>query len=83
MYKSWEPMILGVLAEEGSIPDRQSIFINKTNELQFSIQIISTTPSSFPNSRHVITCWGSDLESHGFEDDSFDRKERIQNLIHF
>lgn len=83
MYKSWAPILLGVLAEEGSIPDRQSVFINKANELQFSIKIISTPPSSFPNSQQVITCWGSDLESHGFEDDAYDRKERIQNLISF
>lgn len=83
MYKFWEPIILGVLADEGNVPGQRSVFINNSNELQFSIQIISTPPYSFPNSQKVITCWGSDLEDHGFEDDTFDRSARIENLINF
>ncbi|MFD1206266.1 McrB family protein [Sporosarcina contaminans] len=85
MNRFWEPLILGVLAEaeEGRYPLYKSVFINSSNELQFSIRILSTPPHSFPNSQRTITCWGSDLVEHGFEDEFFDRDQRIKSLIDF
>lgn len=85
MFRSWEPFILGVLAEsaEARYPGQRSVFVNNSNEIQFSIRILSTPPHSFPNSQRVITCWGSDLEQHGFEDHYFDREQRIQSLMDF
>lgn len=87
MNRFWESYILGVLAEaeEGRYPHPvyKSVFINSSNELQFSIRILSTPPHSFPNSQRTITCWGGDLIEHGFEDEYFDRDQRIQSLIDF
>lgn len=83
MNQSWEPSILGELAEEGSISDQQSIFINKQNQLQFSIHIISTPPSSFPSEQQTVTAYGNDLEEYGFEDDGDSPLERIRKLEDF
>lgn len=83
MSKSWEPFILGVLAEEGKVPGWRSAFVNNSNELQFTLRIISNTPESFPNSQLNITCWGKNLEHYGFEDELFDDDTRIRNLLDF
>ena len=83
MNRFWEPFLLGVLADDEDVNGFRSVFVNNANELQFSIRIISTLPSSFPDNQQVITCWGSDLQIHGFEDNSFDNQLRIENLLDF
>lgn len=81
--KFWEPFVVGVLAKESSQPGKRTIFVNGNKDLQFSIRIISNPPHSFPNSQRDITCYGGDLEKHGFEDDQFDYDERVNSLIDF
>ncbi|WP_318618035.1 AAA family ATPase [Sporosarcina sp. YIM B06819] len=83
MNRFWEPYILGVLAEEGKFPGSRPVFVNNSNDLQATIRILSTPPHSFPNSQSSVTCWGSDLEQHGFEDHLYEKDARIQSMIDF
>lgn len=83
MSRQWEPLVLGVLAEEGKFPGSPPAFINNSNDIQITVRILSKPPYSFPNSQHSVTCWGKDLEDYGFEDTMHDSELRVKNLIDF
>ncbi|QKG83647.1 AAA family ATPase [Kroppenstedtia pulmonis] len=80
--------MLGVLAEEDFVRDKidkNAIFINKQNVIQFNIRIISQPPDSFPNER-LITCYANVLEEKwGFEDpiheSDFFRIQELRNFL--
>lgn len=84
--KVWENDLIGVLdaPTEEIWPYRDSIFINNQNSLQFGIHILSQPPESFPNVK-TVTCFTSDLEQWGFEDDytqhDYVRKERLKEWL--
>lgn len=84
--KIWENDLIGVLEipSHDDMPYRDSIFINKQDSLQFIVRIISQPPESFPNVK-TVTCFYSDLEAWGFEDDyhqpDYIRKDRLREWL--
>ncbi|WP_110114262.1 AAA family ATPase [Bacillus sp. CGMCC 1.16541] len=84
--KVWENDFIGVIdaPTEEIWPYRDSIFVNNQNSLQFGIRLLSAPPESYPNSK-PITCFTSDLEQWGFEDDyrqsEYERKERLKEWL--
>lgn len=83
--KIWTTDLIGVLAEDDfeSLSFRQNIFINSQDVLQCLLKLISQPPESFPNVKY-ITCFATDLEKWGFEDDPYTTDEiRKQNLRDF
>lgn len=80
--KIWENYCIGVLDQPNNdeLPYRDSVFINNSESLQILVRIISETSYSFPNVK-TVTCFYSDLEPWGFEDDfTLDRESRIERL---
>lgn len=86
MNKSWDTDLVGVLAEEEYVIntiDKQAIYINSQNVIQFFVKIISEEPDSFPSVK-LITCFSTDLERWGFEDNYNDHPlDRVQALKDF
>lgn len=82
----WPTDLIGVLEEdEPDVPyNKQAIFINNQESLQFQIRLISQPPESFPNVKQ-ITCFATYLEEDwGFEDNQMlSDDERKQNLRDF
>ena len=86
MNKSWNIDLVGVLAEEDYVLntfDKQAVYINSQNVIQFFVKVISKEPDSFPNVK-LVTCYGTDLERWGFEDHYHDHPyDRIRALNDF
>lgn len=87
MNKSWNVDLVGVLADEDYVLnsiDKQAIYINSQNVIQFFVKIISEAPESFPNVK-LVTCFGNDLEKWGFEDNYhnhlFDRIKALKDFL--
>ncbi|MFC4799482.1 McrB family protein [Neobacillus sp. GCM10023253] len=80
--KIWDSDLVGVLDEpdQFDLPYRDTIFINKNNSLQFTVRIISQPAESFPNVK-TVTCFYSDLERWGFEDDFLETEEIRKNRL--
>ncbi|SOB99490.1 dynein-related subfamily AAA family protein [Ureibacillus xyleni] len=84
--KIWDTFLIGVLdtPQYDYFSTWDSVFINKQNSLQFNVKIISRPPDSFPNVK-TVTCFNSDLEPWGFEDDYIAsdevRKEDLKNWL--
>ncbi|WP_042463145.1 McrB family protein [Neobacillus dielmonensis] len=86
MNKSWNIDLVGELADEEYVLntiDKQAVYINSQNAIQFYVRIISKVPDSFPNINLVI-CYATDLEKWGFEDNYHAHPiDRIRALKHF
>ncbi|WP_026691862.1 McrB family protein [Peribacillus kribbensis] len=86
MNKSWNSDLVGILADEDYVLntiDKQAIYINSQNVIQFFVKIISEEPESFPNVK-LVTCYATDLERWGFEDNYNDLQHfRIRALQDF
>jgi hypothetical protein len=79
--------LIGLLADDHYVYEStgkyNSIFVNSQNYLQFWVKVVSDTPDGFPNIK-LFTCYSSDLEKYGFEDD-FNSPDNIREkkLIDF
>lgn len=86
MNKSWNIDLIGVLADEEYVLntiDKQAVYINSQNVIQYFVKIISEEPESFPNIK-LVTCYATDLERWGFEDNYHDHPiDRIRALQDF
>lgn len=73
--KSWEFDLLGVLPSKEEVFEilgtYKTVIINSQNYLQFFIKIINETPESFPRNQILFTCYSTDLEKYGFEEDFY------------
>lgn len=80
--KYWTNDLIGVLAEDDpSAPyNKSAIFINSQDSLQFLIKLISLPSDSFPNVK-LITCFASELEKWGFEDDPYTPDDRRKDYL--
>lgn len=80
--KYWTNDLIGVLAiDDPSAPyNKSAIFINSQDSLQFLIKLISLPSDSFPNVK-LITCFASELEKWGFEDDPYTPDERRKEYL--
>ena len=68
--KNWNVDLVGVLADPDYVMntlEKQAFYINSQNIIQFYVKLISEPPYSFPNVK-LITCYATDLEKWGFED---------------
>ncbi|HHP1116817.1 TPA: McrB family protein [Bacillus thuringiensis] len=84
--KKWDIDIAGILANDGEVSTgRNSIIINRNNNLQFYIRIISTPPENFPRQIRDVCCYVEELNNWGFYDDitrnDFDRKEVLRDFL--
>ncbi|MGH1282453.1 McrB family protein [Bacillus basilensis] len=84
--KKWDIDIAGILANDGEVSTgRNSIIINRNNNLQFYIRIISTPPENFPRQIKDVCCYVEELNNWGFYDDitrnDFDRKEVLRDFL--
>lgn len=84
--KYWTNDLIGVLAEDdpSASYNKSAIFINSQDSLQFLIKLISQPSDSFPNVK-LITCFASELEKWGFEDDPYtsddSRKDYLREFL--
>lgn len=88
--RRWDVDLIGVLATEEEAYDyigrSRAIFRNSQNALQFYIKALNEQPPhSMPREARLFTCYSSDLERYGFQDDemNFNLEERINNLRDF
>lgn len=84
--KRWDINIAGILANDGEVSTgRSSIIINRNNNLQFYIKIISNPPESFPRQIRDVCCYAEELNNWGFYDDitgsDFDRKQALRDFL--
>ena len=86
MNKTWNIDLVGVIADQEYVQntiDKQAVYINSQNGMQFFVKIISEAPENFPNI-NLVTCFGDDLEKWGFEDNYQEHPiDRIQALNDF
>jgi hypothetical protein len=80
--KYWSNDLIGVLAEDdpSATYNKSAIFINSQDSLQFLIKLISQPSDSFPNVKR-ITCFASELEKWGFEDDPYSPDESRKDYL--
>ncbi|KQX45867.1 McrB family protein [Paenibacillus sp. Root444D2] len=86
--KKWDVDFLGVLSTNEevfeSIGRHKAVFINSQNYLQFFIKVINETPESFPRNQVLFTCYSSELEKYGFEENYQNHEfNRINDLTEF
>lgn len=83
--KKWDIDFAGVLANDGEVSTgRNAIFVNRNNNLQFYIRIISTPPENFSRQVKDVACYPEELENWGFYDDlSLTEEERKQAMKDF
>lgn len=84
----WDVDFLGVLATNEEVYDsigrHKAVFINKQNYLQFYIKVINEPPDSFPRNQTLFTCYSSDLEKYGFEENYHESEfDRVKELTEF
>lgn len=83
--KKWDIDIAGILANDGEVSTgRSSVIINRNDNLQFYIRIVSTPPESFPRQIRDVCCYAEELNNWGFYDDitksHFDRKQALRDF---
>jgi energy-coupling factor transporter ATP-binding protein EcfA2 len=84
--KFWTNDLIGVLAEDDPLApfNKSAIFINSQDCLQFLIKLISQPSDSFPNVT-MLSCFASELDKWGFEDDPYSpderRKEHLREFL--
>lgn len=70
--KKWEVDFLGVLPTKEEVFEilgrHKSVFINSQNYLQFFLKILNETPENFPRDQLLFTCYSTELEKYGFEE---------------
>jgi hypothetical protein len=86
--KKWEVDFLGILATNEevyeSIGRHKAVFINSQNYLQFFIKVISETPETFPRDQKLFTCYSTELEKYGFEENFHNHEfTRVNELGEF
>jgi energy-coupling factor transporter ATP-binding protein EcfA2 len=68
--KWWNIDFVGVLALDGEVSTgRNSVIINRNNNLQFYIRIVSSPPENFPRQVKDVCGFAEDLNNYGFYDD--------------
>jgi hypothetical protein len=86
MNKSWNVDLVGMLATEEYVEEKygkEAVYVNKVNQVQFNIKVISQPPENFPNV-DLFTAYPSDIEPYGFEEQyTFDRYERKKQVHDF
>ncbi|MGE7273615.1 McrB family protein [Brevibacillus panacihumi] len=88
--QKWDIDLIGVLATDEEVFEYhgrgRAVIRNKQNYLQFYIKLLSAEPPySLPRDRKLFTCYSSDLEKYGFQEDfaNPDLDSRIENLKDF
>ncbi|MBM7565257.1 McrB family protein [Paenibacillus sacheonensis] len=86
--KKWDVDFLGVHPSNEEIFEligrHKSAFVNKQNTLQFYIKLINEPPDSFPRNQILFTCYPSDIEKYGFQEDySQNEYTRVNELSEF
>ncbi|WP_061809639.1 McrB family protein [Rossellomorea vietnamensis] len=84
--RKWGISFAGVLANDGEVSTgRNSIIINRNNNLQFYIRIISTPPENFPRQVKDVCCYAEDLDNWGFYDNTslpdYQRREELEEFL--
>jgi len=84
--KIWDIDFVGVLALDGEVSTgRNSIIINRNNNLQFYIRIISRASENFPRQIKDVCGFAEDLANWGFDDDTtlptLARKEALRDFL--
>ncbi|AKP77175.1 AAA domain (dynein-related subfamily) [Priestia megaterium Q3] len=84
--KKWEIDFAGVLANDGEVSTgRNTIILNRNNNLQFYIRLISTPPKNFPRQVKDVCGYTDDLSNFSFYDDKTlpenERKEALRNFL--
>ncbi|UFJ40743.1 AAA family ATPase [Brevibacillus humidisoli] len=85
--KMWEIDLLGVLADDETVQQQlgrpKAVFVNRLGYVQFYIRLITNKPASFPRV-DLFTCYSTDLEKYGFDDDlKKTNEEREEDLKDF
>lgn len=90
MKNNWEKVdLIGILATEEEISkayNKQNIFINSNDFIQFYIKLISTTPYDYPNldnKTKYIACFSTSLYDLYKDDTSKSQTERINDFYNF
>ena len=69
--KMWDIDFVGVLALDGEVSTgRNSVIINRNNDLQFYIRIVSSPPENFPRQVKDVCGFAEALNNYGFYDDT-------------
>lgn len=90
MKNNWEKVdLIGILATEEEISkayNKENIFINSNDFIQFYIKLISTTPYDYPNldnKTKYIACFSTSLYDSYKDDTSKSQTERINDFYNF
>ncbi|HHA7021205.1 TPA: McrB family protein [Staphylococcus aureus] len=90
MKNNWEKVdLIGILATEEEISkvyNKENIFINSNDFIQFYIKLISTTPYDYPNldnKTKYIACFSTSLYDLYKDDTSKSQAERINDFYNF
>lgn len=90
MKNNWEKVdLIGILATEEEISkayNKENIFINSNDFIQFYIKLISTTPYDYPNldnKTKYIACFSTSLHDLYKDDTSKSHYERINDFYNF
>lgn len=90
MKNNWEKVdLIGVLATEEEINkayNKENIFVNTNDSIQFYIKLISTTPYDYPNldnKTKYIACFSTSLYNLYKDDTSKSHTERIEDFHNF
>lgn len=86
--KKWDIDFLGVLPtneETYEITGRhKTVFVNSQNYLQFFIKVINETPETFPRNQTLFTCYSTELEKYGFQENFHESEfNRVNELNEF
>lgn len=87
---NWESVnLIGVIATSDEIKrtyDKERIFINKNNDIQFYVEIISTTPYDYPeenNKTRYISCFASHITAFYTDDPTKSEDERVDDFLDY
>ncbi|RCW41676.1 McrB family protein [Paenibacillus prosopidis] len=86
--RKWDVDFLGVLStneETYELTGRfKTVFVNSQNYLQFFIKVINETPESFPRNQTLFTCYSTELEKYGFQENYQENEfNRVNELYEF
>ncbi|WP_394856282.1 McrB family protein [Staphylococcus borealis] len=87
---NWEKVnLIGVIATSEEVKrtyDKERVFINKNNDIQFYVKIISTTPYDYPeenNKTKYVSCFSSHITEFYTDDYLKSEDERINDFIEY
>lgn len=90
MKNNWEKVdLIGILATEEEINkayNKENIFINSNDSIQFYIKLISTTPYDYPNLDYktkYISCFSTSLYDFYKDDTNKTESERISDFYNY